>query len=65
MGELKELLGDKPLVLDREFSYEDLLSDMVSEVINFVIRLKSCNKPKIVNETGDSTFWRRGSRPYV
>ena len=39
--------------------------NMVSEGINFVIRLKSCNKPKIVNETGDSTFGRRGSRPYV
>jgi hypothetical protein len=37
-------LENKPLVLDREFSYEDLLSDMVSEGINFVIRLKAGNK---------------------
>jgi hypothetical protein len=36
-------LENKPLVLDREFSYEDLLSDMVSEGINFVIRLKAGN----------------------
>jgi len=41
------------LVLDREFSYEDLFSDMVSEGINFIIRLKAGNKPKIVNETGE------------
>ena len=53
IGELKELLGDKPLVLDREFSYGDLFSDMVSEGINFVIRLKTGNKPKIINETGE------------
>jgi len=53
IGELKELLEDKPLVLDREFSYEGLFSDMVSEGINFVIRLKAGNNPKIINETGE------------
>ena len=41
------------MVLDREFSYEDLFSDMVSEGINLVIRLKTGNKPKIINETGE------------
>lgn len=36
---LKGLLGGKPLVLDREFSYLELLQNLVHEEINFVIRL--------------------------
>ena len=39
-GQVKELLGDRPLVLDREFSYLELLENLVTEGINFVIRLK-------------------------
>jgi len=39
-AEVKELLGDKPLVLDREFSYLELMENLVFEEINFVIRLK-------------------------
>ena len=39
-AEVKELLGDKPLVLDREFSYLGLMENLVIEKINFVIRLK-------------------------
>lgn len=39
-AEVKELLGDKPLVLDREFSYLELLQALVIEEVNFVIRLK-------------------------
>jgi len=53
INELKELLGDRPLVLDREFSYEGLLSDMSSEGIKFVIRLNISNKPNIINESGE------------
>ena len=34
---MKELLGEKPLVLDREFSYLELLEDLVTEQVNFVI----------------------------
>lgn len=37
---VKELLGERPLVLDREFSYLELLENLVLEEINFVIRLK-------------------------
>ncbi len=37
--EVKELLGDRPLVLDREFSYEELLEILYLEHIQFVIRL--------------------------
>lgn len=39
-AEVKELLGAKPLVLDREFSYLELLQALVIEDVNFVIRLK-------------------------
>ena len=38
--QVKELLGDRPLVLDREFSYLELLENLITEGINFVIRLK-------------------------
>ncbi len=37
--QLKALLGDKPLVLDREFSYLELLEYLVQANVNFVIRL--------------------------
>jgi len=36
---VKELLGDRPLVLDREFSYEELMEILYIEQIQFVIRL--------------------------
>jgi DDE family transposase len=39
-AKVKELLGDRPLVLDREFSYLELLENLVAEGVNFVIRLK-------------------------
>jgi hypothetical protein len=39
-AEVKELLGDKPLVLDREFSDLELLHALGVEEVNFVIRLK-------------------------
>ena len=35
---VKELLGERPLVLDREFSYLGLLENLVAERVNFVIR---------------------------
>jgi hypothetical protein len=44
-GLLKEMIGDKPLVLDREFSYLDLLENLVVEQINFVIRLNLGSHP--------------------
>jgi hypothetical protein len=38
--QVKELLRERPLVLDREFSYLELMQALVTEQINFVIRLK-------------------------
>lgn len=42
---LKDLLGERPLVLDREFSYLELLLNLVQEQVNFVIRLKLGSHP--------------------
>ena len=39
-ADIKSLLGERPLVLDREFSYQELLQALVAEKIHFVIRLK-------------------------
>lgn len=39
-AKVKDLLGDKPLVLDREFSYLELLENPAAERLNFVFRLK-------------------------
>lgn len=39
-AEVKQLLGEKPLVLDREFSYLELMQALLREGLNFVIRLK-------------------------
>ena len=47
---VKELLGDKPLVLNREFSYLELMETLVFEGINFVICLKE--GPKFTDQEG-------------
>lgn len=39
-AQVKELLGERPLVMDREFSYLELMENLVLEGIHFVIRLK-------------------------
>ena len=49
-SEIKDLLGDKPLVLDREFSYLGLMENLVLEKINFIIRLKE--GPKFTDQEG-------------
>jgi len=42
---LKDLLGERPLVLDREFSYLELLKRLTEEQVNFVIRLNTGSHP--------------------
>jgi hypothetical protein len=44
---VKELLGDRPLVLDREFSYLGLLEKLQAEEVNFVIRLNLGSQPPV------------------
>lgn len=44
-AQLKDLVGDKPLVLDRDFSYADLLEYLTAAGIHFVIRLSLRSHP--------------------
>jgi hypothetical protein len=51
---LKDLLGERPWVLDREFSYLELMLNMVTEQVNWVIRLNlRANPPKFYDEEGN------------
>jgi len=54
-GAVRRLLGDRPLVLDREFSYLELLLNLVADGVRFVIRLSLRGHPPIVRD-------RRGRR---
>ena len=48
---LKNLIGDKILVLDREFSYATLMQALVEEGIPFVIRLNlGSHQPRLLND---------------
>jgi hypothetical protein len=52
-AQIKDLLGDKPLVLDRDFSYLDLLEHLTAARVNFVIRLnRRSHPPKLLNAEG-------------
>lgn len=50
---LKDMLGGRPLVLDREFSYLELMLNLFEEDINWVIRLNlRANSPKFYDDDG-------------
>jgi len=50
---LKDMLGERPLVLDREFSYLELMLNLFLEQINWVIRLNlRSNPPKFYDDDG-------------
>lgn len=50
---LKDLLGGRPLVLDREFSYLELMLNFLEEQISWVIRLNlRAHPPKFYNADG-------------
>lgn len=52
-GQIKALLGQKPLVLDRDFSYLELLEHLTAARVNFVIRLNlRSHPPKLFNAEG-------------
>lgn len=52
-AQLKDLLGERPLVLDREFSYLELLLRLVAEGLHFVIRLNlGSHPPKFYHSDG-------------
>jgi hypothetical protein len=73
LNEVKELLGERPLVLDREFSYEELMEILYIEHIQFVIRLNlgdQHKQPRLIDGDGEpvSLFIRPGEtviRPNV
>lgn len=47
-----ELLGDKPVVMDRQFSYQTLFEDFIAEGLNYVIRLNVGSKATVTDEEG-------------
>lgn len=52
---LKDLLGGRPLVLDREFSYLELMLNLFEEQINWVIRLNlRAHPPKFFSDEGQA-----------
>ena len=53
LAQIKDLLGDKPLVLDRDFSYLALLEHLTAARVNFVIRLNlRSHPPKLYHAEG-------------
>jgi hypothetical protein len=53
---VKHLLGDRPLVLDREFSYEELMEVLYLEQVQFVIRLNlgdQHKQPRLIDAEGE------------
>jgi hypothetical protein len=53
---VKQLLGERPLVLDREFSYEQLMELLYVEEIQFVIRLNlgyQHKQPRLIHADGE------------
>jgi hypothetical protein len=55
LARVKDLLGEKPLVFDREFSYLELLEKLVAEHVHFVIRLNlGSHPPQLTNAANRS-----------
>lgn len=53
LEKIKNLVGDAPLIFDREFSYAKLLEDFREENVKFVIRLNTKNHVRLTDEKGD------------
>ncbi len=63
---VKELIADRILVLDREFSYESLMRALVEEGIRFVIRLNlGSRQPTLINDDGRRVKLHVGRRKQV
>jgi len=45
--EIQQLIGPRPIVFDREFSYRELLNSLVDEDVHFVIRLNMGAHPPL------------------
>ena len=58
LAEVKGLLGEQPVVLDREFSYHELLSQFVAAQVHFVIRLNlGSHVPLLTDAQGRRVEW--------
>lgn len=53
IAQIKELVGDKPFVLDREFSYELMFLEFLVSDMNYVVRLNTGTNPGIYDEAGN------------
>jgi hypothetical protein len=56
LEELGELIEGQPVVMDREFSYENLFADFEEEEIEFVCRLNTGNHPTFYDEEGNKVI---------
>ena len=67
LRETKELIGNVPVVLDREFSYEGLMVDFIEEGMKFVIRLNNSRKPTITDKKGNriDLYVSKGKRIFL
>jgi len=50
--QVKDLLGERPLVMDREFGCGWLLSQLKEARIHFVVRLKAARHPTFADKDG-------------
>jgi len=50
---IKDLLGETPVVMDREFSYEGLFEDFEIEGMTFVVRLNMGTQPTFRDQEGE------------
>ncbi|MFN3468043.1 MAG: transposase, partial [Candidatus Brocadiales bacterium] len=64
LREVKGLIGDRPVVLDREFSYETFLEASREEGLRVIIRLNASSRVSIRDEEGEeiSLVLRPGER---
>ena len=53
LGEVQMRVGDKPVVMDREFSYGGLLEALQEAGLHFVVRLNAGRHPTFTGEDGE------------
>jgi hypothetical protein len=55
---LKDIVGDRPVVMDREFSYLGFLQDLEAAQVSFVLRLNQGTHPKFQDSEGQKAVDR-------
>jgi hypothetical protein len=59
---LKDIVGDRPVVMDREFSYLGFLQYLEAAQVSFVIRLNQGTHPKFQDSEGREASGRARKR---